>query len=201
MSKTPTILTIEETERILNAIKYPAGPRSMTATSFRNYLLALFMLDTGLRVSEVIQLRRWMIYQNGTVLQALTVPCDIAKNHKQRTIPLSVRLRSELEFLVEHFWINTVESRLWYVFCKRENTQHITARRVQQIIKTAGLATIGRRVWPHVLRHTFATRLMRVTSTRIVQELLGHKNLTSTQIYTHPNSQDLLNAIRDVEKT
>ena len=195
MSKTPTILTTEETERLLNAIKYPEGPRSMSAVSFRNYLIAMFMLDCGLRVSEVIQLKRWMIYQNGTIVQALTVPCEIAKNHKQRTIPLTTRLKTELDFLIEHFWINEVESRLWYLFCKHNNTKHITARRVQQVIKTASLATLGRNVWPHVLRHTFATRLMRVTSTRVVQELLGHKNLTSTQIYTHPNSQDLLNAI------
>lgn len=201
MSKTPTILTREETERLLNAIKYPEGPRSMSAVSFRNYLIALFMLDCGLRVSEVVQLRRWMIRQDGIIVHSLTVPCDIAKNHKQRIIPLTTRLKTELDFLVEHFWISNIESRLLYLFYKSNHTEHITARRVQQIIKTAGLATLGRRVWPHVLRHTFATRLMRVTSTRVVQELLGHKNLTSTQIYTHPNSQDLLNAIDGLNTT
>jgi integrase/recombinase XerC len=46
-----------------------------------------------------------------------------------------------------------------------------------------------------MLRHTFATNLMRTTNARVVQQLLGHKNLSSTQIYTHPNQQDLKKAI------
>ncbi|GAH96402.1 unnamed protein product, partial [marine sediment metagenome] len=52
-----------------------------------------------------------------------------------------------------------------------------------------------REIHPHILRHTFATRLMSKTSMRVVQELLGHKNLSSTQIYTHPNNADLQEAI------
>lgn len=197
--KTPTVLATEETERLLNAIKHPAGPRSMSAISFRNYLLALFMLDAGLRVSEAIQLRRWMISHEGHSRQTLTILCEIAKNHRQRTIPLSEQLQTEITYMINYFWLNNLESRLDFVFHCGFGSKHITARRIQQIIKQAGMNTLGKAVWPHVLRHTFATRLMRVTSTRVVQELLGHKNLTSTQVYTHPNSQDLLKAIKGIE--
>lgn len=195
MSKPPTILTTEETERVLNAIRYPKGPGTQTPTSFKNYLCALIMLDTGLRVNEVIQLRRFMLWTQGNCVKALSVPAEIAKLHRERVIPLSARLETEITFMHKFMWINCEESQLAYVFHTGRPEHHITARRIQQIVCAAGIATLGRRVWPHVLRHTFATRLMRVTSTRVVQELLGHKNLSSTQIYTHPNSQDLVKAI------
>lgn len=198
MSKIPTILTYDESDRLLNAIRYPLGPESQTRTSFRNYLMALFMLDAGLRVSEVIQLRRFMIFADTGAVHTLKVTPEIAKNHTPRYIPLSERLKKEIESLHNYIWINNPETSLRYVFFTNDSEKHITARRVQQIINTAGTATIGRKVWPHVLRHTFATRLMRVTNTRIVQELLGHKKISSTQIYTHPNSQDLHKAIAEM---
>lgn len=201
MPKPPTILTTEETERILEAIRYPKGPRSQTTQSYRNYLCTLFMLDAGLRVSEAIQLKRFMLWKDGQVISSLSVPAEIAKLHKSRIIPLSERLRLEIIFMHEYLWINGPEENLAYVFHAGDRTMHITARRMQQIICQAGIATIGRRVWPHVFRHTFANRLMRVTNIRVVQELLGHKNLTSTQIYTHPNSQDLLKAITAIKET
>lgn len=195
MSKIPTILTTDEATRILNAIRFPKGPRSQSSQSYRNYLCTLFMLDAGLRVSEVIQLKRHMLWQDGQVISALSVPAEIAKMHRSRIIPLSEQLKKEISFMHEHTWTNNVESPLAYVFHTGDHYKHITPRRIQQVISTAGLATIGRRVWPHVFRHTFANKLMRVTNIRVVQELLGHKNLTSTQIYTHPNNQDLLKAI------
>lgn len=201
MSKPPTILTLEETERILQAIRYPKGPRSQSPQSYRNFLCTLFMLDTGLRVSEAIQLKRFMLWRNGRAVSSLSVPAEIAKLHRSRIIPLSERLREEIAFMHEEVWINKPEAELAYVFHTGDWRKHLTPRRIQQVICQAGLSTIGRRVWPHVFRHTFANRLMRVTNIRVVQELLGHRNLTSTQVYTHPNSQDLLNAITAIKKT
>lgn len=195
MSKPPTILTADEAARILNAIRFPKGPRTQSGQSYRNYVCSLFMLDTGLRVSEVIQLKRHMLWRDGQVISSLSVPAEIAKLHNSRIIPLSERLKLEIIFMHKHTWINGPESGLAYVFHAGDWNKHITARRIQQVICQAGIATIGRRVWPHVFRHTFANKLMRVTNIRVVQELLGHKNLTSTQIYTHPNNQDLLKAI------
>lgn len=91
-----------------------------------------------------------------------------------------------------------------FVFSSRISRSPISTRQVHRIVNFAFLKAIGKVVHPHMLRHTFATRLMRVTNSRIVQELLGHKKLTSTQIYTHPNSDDLKKAIdkmdQDVDK-
>lgn len=51
-----------------------------------------------------------------------------------------------------------------------------------------------------MLRHTFATRLMQKTNIRVVQQLLGHKSLSSTQVYTHPNADDLQKAIENLNE-
>lgn len=195
MPKTMNILTISETDRLLNALRNPKGPNSQTAKSFRNFLLTLFMLDAGLRRSEAIQLKHFMICQGNQPTNVLTVPAEIAKNHKARAIPLTPRLKSEIGYLIDNSHVHDHGFLKWYIFHTDDPRKHMTARRVHQVISRAGQAVLGKRIWPHMLRHTFATRLMRVTSIRVVQELLGHSKLTSTQIYTHPDSQDLLEAI------
>lgn len=156
------------------------------------------MLDAGLRNSEAIQLKRFMICWSTTPADVLNVPAEIAKNHTGRSIPLTPRLKAEIGYLFDNSFTNYYKSPDWYVFHAGDPTKHITSRRVHQIIGRAGMAILAKHVWPHMLRHTFATRLMRVASIRVVQELLGHSKITSTQIYTHPNSQDLLNAIEEM---
>lgn len=195
MSKIPTILTLEEGERFLQALKFPKGPARLAYRNFRNYLAAMFMLHAGLRVSEVIQLKAGMILEDKTPKRILRINEEIAKGNKAREIPMNEPLRTQIQYLSDCFLIDSISLYTNYVFTGTDKTKPITPRRIQQVFKTASMNTIGRRVWPHVLRHTFATRLLRVTSTRIVQELLGHQSLASTQIYTHPNSQDLLKAI------
>lgn len=195
MSKTPTILTEPESDRLLHAIKFPHGPAKLTYRDFRNYLAAMFMLHAGLRVSEVIQLTIGMMVVNGQPAQTLIIPKEIAKGGRSREIPINKQLQTEIECLRDHFLDDTRSMYSNFVFTGPDKSKPMTPRRIQQAFHIASMTTLGRRVWPHVLRHTFATRLMRVTSTRIVQELLGHQSLASTQIYTHPNSQDLLKAI------
>jgi len=195
MSKVPTILSVQESDRLLHAIKFPHGPARLRYRDFRNYLAAMFMLHAGLRVAEVIRLTIGMIIVNKEPVQTLLINKKIAKGGRPREIPIDEQLKTEIETLRDLFLLESVSLSSDFVFAGKDKTTHITPRRIQQVLYTASMMTLGRRVWPHVLRHTFATRLMRVTSTRIVQELLGHQSLASTQIYTHPNNKDLLNAI------
>jgi len=164
----------------------------------RNLLMILLMLDAGLRVGEVVRLIVSDLYLQGSFVTTLTVRAEISKSKYERQIPLSFRLRTAIEAFSQHCcplrfgWLDAP------AFTTTNKFRAITARQVQRIVEQLSLKSIGRKIHPHVLRHTFATRLMAKTNIRVVQELLGHKSITSTQIYTHPNSTDLREAINAI---
>jgi len=161
----------------------------------RNYLMFLLMLDTGIRVGELVCLRMFDLVTGGIVNHSLTIRAEIAKTYVQRIIPLSFRLQELIKRFHEKNWTPKGSLSSNFVFYRERPLAHITTRQVQRIIEHAGKVSINKRVTPHMLRHTFATRLLKTTNIRIVQELLGHSSLTSTQIYTHPNDLDLRTAI------
>lgn len=161
----------------------------------RNYLAILFMLECGLRVGELVQLK-WKYFQNlSTTSGYLRIPAHLTKTKQGRDIPLHSNVsaalgsyRCILTTLSGHFDQN-------YLFPRAFSFKHMTTRNIQFIVRFIGLAALNKEIHCHMLRHTFATRLLRVTNIRIVQELMGHSKLNSTQIYTHPNSNDLRTAI------
>lgn len=188
-------LTPLECSKLLRTLQQPANSNVPPRVYHRNYTMALLMLDAGLRVGELIQLRQdqlWFI--NGPV-GALVVDKLQAKNKRERTIPITLRIHDAIDQMQRDWWSRCTilgERKAFY----RSNCQDtLTTRQVQRIIKAAGALSIGREIHPHILRHTFATRLMTKTSMRVVQDLLGHSNLTSTQIYTHPNNAQKQEAI------
>jgi len=188
-------LTPLECSQLLRHIQQPDNDDVPTRVYHRNYTMALLMLDAGLRVGELIKLRQDQLwYVNGPV-GSLVIEKLQAKNKRERTVPVTLRVHDAIERMHRDWWIksNVLGERSAFY---RTNCQYpLTTRQVQRIIKAAGLESIGREIHPHILRHTFATRLMSKTSMRVVQQLLGHSNLTSTQIYTHPNNADLQEAI------
>ena len=134
-------------------------------------LIAAFLLNTGLRIGELckLELRDFQ----GSILK---VRAEISKTKKERIIPLNSVAR-EIARAIKS------EKR----FLSGDTTFiDVSARRIQQVFKEASQALgLDVNCTPHVLRHTFATRLVeRGVSTRVIQELLGHQTLTSTQIYT-----------------
>lgn len=150
----------------------------------RDRLLALIMLDTGLRVGELVQLLKSDLFTPAGPVKSLYVRPEIAKGRRSRFIPLTARL----EDLIGQFYGTLGPAN-------SSNFPGLSKRQVERIMKSTGMKTIHRPVNPHMLRHTFATRMMRITNARVVQQLLGHRKLTSTQIYTHPNADDLASAI------
>lgn len=188
-------LTPLECSQLLRCLQQPANGDVPPRVYHRNYTMALLMLDAGLRVGELIRLRQEQLwYINGPV-GSLTVEKDQAKNKSERTIPITLRVHEAIEQMHRTWWINISALGVRYAFYRSTCGCPLTTRQVQRIIKSAGQLSIGREIHPHILRHTFATRLMSKTSMRVVQQLLGHSNLTSTQIYTHPNNADLQEAI------
>jgi integrase/recombinase XerC len=199
MSKSAKTLNSVEQQELLWALVNPKGSKRTVAKSKRNYLLGCLMLDAGLRVGEVVQLNMSHLYFNGIPVQNLILTKEITKNHTERSIFVSTRLKEALiEYatkypLLEHLAPSS------FVFSNVPPNKPLTTRQVERIINTAGWKALNRPVHPHMLRHTFASNLMRITDIRTVQELLGHSSITSTQLYTHPNEDDKKKAIMDLE--
>lgn len=199
MSSTPKTLNVTQQHQLLDALLSKDAPHKSFRKGIRNYLIGCLMLEAGLRVGEVVKLKKSHLYFKGIPVQNLLLTPDVTKNKKERSIPVSTRLKLALEEYYKTIdWIpHAIDAD--FVFMLWERSVPITTRQVERIFFSAGITALGRPVNPHRLRHTFATKLMRVTDMRTVQELLGHSNITSTQIYTHPNEQDKRNAIRNLD--
>lgn len=182
----PTIQCLSDLqlEQLLSSVK----------CHWHNALFAL-IADTGLRVSEVIGLRVNDLWLEGQAVTTLDVRADIAKNHKPRTIPLTFRSLEAINKLEQFHWVRDADPLQHYAFPGRAWNAPISRRTIHRLCVSYGKTILQCHLHPHMLRHTFATRLMRKVNIRIVQQLLGHTSLSSTQIYTHPNSQDLTSAI------
>jgi len=171
----PSFLTIGEVERLLKA------PDLSTPQGQRDRALLELLYASGLRVSELVRLDLGQINLDTNEIRVW------GKGSKERVAlmgePAAEALRNYLG-----------QSRPKLLGKKRSNAlllnrygQRLVERRVQRILeKYATLAGINKRVYPHMLRHTFATHLLDGgADLRVVQELLGHARLSSTQIYTH----------------
>ena len=195
MSKSAKTLNTAEQEQLLIALLQPKGLNHTTPKSVRNHLFACLMLYAGLRVGEVVKLQKSHLYFNEKPVHNLILTSDITKNHVERSVPVNTQLSDSLStFYYNSEWLRAdLSTRL--VFLGPGASKAISTRQVQNIINKAGWKALGRPVHPHMLRHTFASKLMRITDMRTVQELLGHSSITSTQLYTHPNEDDKKKAV------
>jgi len=149
------------------------------------------MLYAGLRVGETRTLAWCDLLHDGEPKTCLVLDAQITKTSRTRTLPINTRLAAHIVAV----WQSLGRGRNWnllhYVMAPRPNARPITTRSIQRHIGALSYRLIGRSITPHVLRHTFATRLLAVTNLRAVQEALGHKSITSTQVYTHPSLDQL----------
>ncbi|MBA7574339.1 Tyrosine recombinase XerC [subsurface metagenome] len=193
-------LTPDECDKLLSHLQHPPDNTASPRVHHRNYTMALLMLDAGCRVGELVRLEQDQLFFSNAPVSALTIRKDQAKNKHERTIPISGRLNDAIQKMYLQWWYSNHDHGTHYAFYATWCTRPLTVRQAQRIITSAGKLSIHRDIHPHLLRHTFGTRLMTKTSMRVVQELLGHKNLSSTQIYTHPNSEDRKKAIDSLDK-
>jgi len=201
MNNTPKTLTVMECHQLLDALLRKKGTQKQFRNGIRNYTMALLMLDAGLRVGEVVSLKIGDLFIVGGPVRGIVVSAQIAKSKTERTVPVSSRLRGAIQEFSDLWYPAEYTEFLRYAFHRSGSRWPMTTRQVERIIRAAAMKSIGRPVHPHVLRHTFASRLMRKTNARIVQELLGHAQMSSTQIYTHPNEDDKKNAIKNMENS
>lgn len=198
MSRTIKTLTADQADQLLAKIATPCDTINGKYIARRNHLIALLMLEAGLRVGEVVKLKRSDLIQNNLPVPTLTLDATITKSKRERSIPTSFHIKTAINTLAREHWTQEKTSQIAWAFTRTGWDIHLTTRAIEHTINLISVISIGVRITPHVLRHTFASRLMRTTNIRIVQELLGHRNLSSTQVYTHPNSNDLRKAIDSI---
>ena len=169
--------------------------------SERDYFMILLALNTGLRNSELVLLNVRDFYDYGTVLKQLELRKVTTKGQKPRTIPLALIVQEAFSnYMNWKFSTREPAGPDDPLFMSSRSKLRLGPRDFQRIVKYYSEKTIRRSVHPHVLRHTFATKLLKKTNMRVVQELLGHVRLSSTQIYTHVSSADLYQAIEDLNR-
>jgi len=195
MQNSVPTLSVSDCETLLSSLDPFAHSPKKALQGIRNKTIALLMLEAGLRVGEVVKLIVQDLYFNSVPVSTIIIRKEIAKNKRERQIPCSARLQEALKKYRAYFIAPHDESEPVFYKYRKGKLQTLTTRQIERTITDAAMRSLGRPVHPHVLRHTFATRLMRVTGLRTVQELLGHSHVTSTQIYTHPDMDDKKKAI------
>lgn len=166
--KIPTVLTREEVRKLIGATK-----------SAKHRLLIELLYSSGLRLSECTNLKI-----DDLELEDRMGWVRSGKGGKDRMIILSDKLVKSIKDAVSN-------ERTGYLFEGRNG--RLTGRAVQKALaKTAERAKIRKKVHPHTLRHSFATHLLEAgTDIRKIQVLLGHSNLSTTQIYTSVSTTEL----------
>lgn len=191
----PRTLTQDQCKMLLANLLVVQGTEHQKLRGMRNQCMAVVMLETGVRVAELCGLIVSDLWFAGQPVEVLRVREEIAKNKKERHIPISTKLCEAIGLMFHNIWYDSENAVFGYAFSFGSLVNRLSTRSVERIILSASVSAFNVEVTPHMLRHTFASRMMKVTNIRVVQELLGHANLQSTQVYTHPDLEDLKKAI------
>ncbi len=175
----PRVLSVAEVERLLATAEAEANAEASPqkqATALRLYVLLELLYATGVRVSELVSLKRAAVMRDATFLTVR------GKGNKERVVPVNDRARDAVRA-----YIATLEPGPWLFPAGGEGgylSRQVFARELKGLAGRAGIASA--RVAPHVLRHAFASHLLAGgADLRVVQTLLGHADISTTQIYTH----------------
>ena len=177
----PEFLTPQEVDKLKDSIDVskPEG--------HRNRAIIEVLFSCGLRVSELVNLKWSQLYADERYLRIL------GKGSKERLVPISNTALREIENYLP--WRNSLKIKPGeedYVFLNRRGS-HLTRVMVLIMLKTqAEEAGIKKTISPHTLRHSFATALLEGgADLRVIQALLGHESIGTTEIYTHLSMQTL----------
>lgn len=173
----PSFLTEAETEILFENFK-PESPKD-----YRDLMLFKLMYGCGLRISEAINLK---VSDYSEVDGQIRV---LGKGSKERIIPLPYKLKHELDFYLKNVLPELAKrTPTVFMFPGKEGkpiSDTLARKNLRKVLLKVGLAN---KISPHGLRHSLATHLLaRGVDIRIVQEILGHSSLNTTQIYTHTN--------------
>ena len=189
----PDILSVDEVERIIGSID------TSTDKGLRDRAMLELMYSCGLRVTELISLKLSDLFFGEGYIRVL------GKGNKQRLVPIG---RVAQEYVMRYLDVRKEENSSSKTKTKGEQTLFLSNRRtgltrvmVFNIIRQATEhAGITKNVSPHTFRHSFATHLLAGgANIRQVQDMLGHENITTTEIYTHLDPDHLRDTIEKIK--
>jgi|JRYG01.1.fsa_nt_gb site-specific recombinase XerD len=174
------------------------SPRS--PFGIRNRAMFILLLHIGLRVSEFCGLRISDVLQWGAPRKMLDLPAHLAKGRKARLIPLNTTAREMISLLVRFNQARGFSIAPEAPLLVNRYGKPLSVRTFQHLVQRyREAAQLSSRITPHSFRHTLATELVRATgNVRVTQAILGHKRLSSTQIYVHPSPRDLEKAMNTI---
>jgi site-specific recombinase XerD len=181
--KTITFLTLDQIKKLLNA------PNIETLTGLRDRAILEVLFSTGMRVSELVSLNKDQIKIKDTD-ESLEISI-IGKGNKPRTVYFSKRA---IYWLKEYLKTRTDKEKALFINYKGKLPKsRLSVRSVERLVKKYTLQTgLPLTTTVHTLRHSFATDLLiKGVDIRTVQEFLGHKNIATTQVYTHVTKKRL----------
>lgn len=195
----PKVLTEQEVDRLIEAARFNAsldGPTpKRQIRAMRLYVLLELLYATGLRVSELVSLPASAAHQDSQFLSV------VGKGNKERLVPLSDRAKQAMQgyraMLAREANRSQARNKQW-LFPSSGQSGHFTrqafARDLKSLADDVGLDAAS--VSPHVLRHAFASHLLQNgANLRAVQKLLGHSDISTTQIYTHILDERLIELV------
>ena len=181
----PDVLSLNEIDRMIAQIDMSKSE------SHRNRAIIEMLYGSGLRVSELVNLRLSEIYLKEGYMRIT------GKGSKQRLVPISPVATEWFGYwLQDRNALDVKAEAIDIAFLNRRGGQ-LTRAMIFTIIKTlARAAGIQKTISPHTLRHSFATHLLQNgADLRIIQQLLGHESISTTEIYTHVDIHDLREAV------
>ena len=181
----PEVLSLDEIDRMIAQIDMSKSE------SHRNRAIVEILYGSGLRVSELVNLRLSDIYLNEGYMRIT------GKGNKQRLVPISPVATEWFNYwMQDRGKLDIKPEAVDIAFVNRYGRQ-LTRAMIFTIIKNlTKAAEIKKTISPHTLRHSFATHLLQNgADLRIIQQLLGHESISTTEIYTHVDIHDLREAV------
>lgn len=185
--KLPEVLSYDEIEMMLNSIDLSK------AEGHRNRAMIEVLYACGLRVSELTGLRVSSLYPEIGFVRV------IGKGNKERLVPIGESALKQLGFYLEdRKQMDNIDKKSEDIVFLNRRGKQLTRNMIFLIVKEAAMsAGVEKNVSPHTFRHSFATHLLEGgADLRIVQQLLGHESITTTEIYTHLDMQYLRETLR-----
>ncbi len=186
--KLPEVLTLDEIERLISVIDLSK------AEGQRNKAIIETLYGCGLRVSELVNLQISNLYLKEEFVRV------VGKGNKERLVPIGQKAIVEILKYFEHdrLALDIKPGHEDYVFLNRRGRQ-LTRVMIFTIIRNLAVsANIRKDISPHTFRHSFATHLLEGgANLRVIQQMLGHASIMTTEIYTHLDKNMLIETIKD----